>query len=301
MKHNIERHIEDYNNRLTKVFNFISIFGKYKVIGSSHLKTVRYNSDYDLESHLNIKTKNVNETAISIYKHFKKIFIDCKKDPNLFITDLKLGSDKQGEPLRWSYGDMMKGFKMVDGSKMKFEDALQMKSTIKLDIIYLLNGVFNEISDNYYIKIGAITNYQDINRETIIKSVEEDYKEQVKEGNYYKALKRQFVINNLTGEDSTTLIKYFNSDAGIINKTRSDLDMLLILLEQKFRPVNMEDVKNNLQIIKQNASYAPEIDVSKVIDKICLLKDKKKIYYGIAKMSMSLASLLNDDAKRFFK
>ena len=77
--------------------------------------------------------------------------------------------------------------------------------------------------------------------------------------------------------------------------------MLLILLEQKFRPVNMEDIKNNLQIIKQNASYAPEIDVSKVIDKICLLKDKKKIYNGIHQLSSKLASYLNDDAKRFFK
>ena len=163
-----------------------------------------------------------------------------------------------------------------------------------------MNGVFNEISDNYYIKIGATTNYQDINRKTIIKSVEEDYKEQVKEGNYYKALKRQFVIKKLTGEDSK-LLKYFNSDAGIINKTRSDLDMLLILLEQKFKKVNMEDVKNNLQIIKQNASYAPEIDISKVIDKICLLDDKKKIYNGISKLSSKLSSLLNDDAKRFFK
>ena len=123
----------------------------------------------------------------------------------------------------------------------------------------------------------------------------------MKEGNYYKALKRQFVIKNLTGEDSKKLLKYFNSDAGIINKTRSDLDMLLILLEQKFKKVNMEDVKNNLQIIKQNASYAPEIDVSKVIDKICLLDDKKKIYNGISKLSSKLSSLLNDDAKRFFK
>ena len=176
-----------------------------------------------------------------------------------------------------------------------------MKSTIKLDIVYLLNGVFNEISDNYYIKMGATTNYQDISSNTIIKTLSEDYKEQVKEGNYYKALKRQFVIKEMSGKKHSKLLKYFNSDAGIINKTRSDLDMLLILLEQKFKKVNMEDVKNNLQIIKQNASYAPEIDVSKVIDKICLLDDKKKIYNGISKLSSKLSSLLNDDAKRFFK
>ena len=122
----------------------------------------------------------------------------------------------------------------------------------------------------------------------------------MKEGNYYKALKRQFVIKNLTGEDSKNLLNYFNSDVGIINKTRSDLDMLLILLEQKFKKVNMEDVKNNLQIIKQNASYAPDIDVSKVIDKICLLKDKKKIYNGIQKMSKQLLKIVNDDAKKKF-
>ena len=110
MVSHVERELNDYNNKLSKVFNLISIFGKYRVIGSSQLKKIRYNSDFDLESHLDLKSKNIDDATNTIYKHFKKIFIDSKRNPDLFITDFKCGVDKNGEPLRWSYNNMMAGF-----------------------------------------------------------------------------------------------------------------------------------------------------------------------------------------------
>ena len=47
----VERNINDFNDNLTKIFNFMSINGKYRVIGSSNIKNILYNSDYDLETH----------------------------------------------------------------------------------------------------------------------------------------------------------------------------------------------------------------------------------------------------------
>jgi len=295
----IERNLIDFNNKLSSVFSMMSIFGTYKVIGSSRYKTIRYNSDFDLETHMNIKTRNVKNTIKSIYNHFKKIFIDCKRNPHLFITDFKCGVDKVGEPLRWTYKDIMKGYKVIDGYNVSFEDAIKMKSTIKLDIIYLLNGIFNEISDNYYIKIDDITNYSEITKDSILKSIHADYEQQIKDGQYYKALKRKFATDNINGKDTSQLLQYFNSDIGLLNKTKADLDMLLILLEQTFRKVKIEDIHNNLQIIKQSASYSSELNLSKAIENICKLQSHKKMYNSIKKIKERILNFINNHAEQY--
>ena len=43
-----ERKIEDFNKNISKIFNLMSINGKYTVIGSSSLRKIKYNSDFDL-------------------------------------------------------------------------------------------------------------------------------------------------------------------------------------------------------------------------------------------------------------
>ena len=75
----------DYNNKYRKVFNLLSINGKYNVIGSASNCGILYNSDLDLET----KTE---DTVDHIYKKFIKIFEDAKNDDNVFITDMKCGS-----------------------------------------------------------------------------------------------------------------------------------------------------------------------------------------------------------------
>jgi hypothetical protein len=262
--------INDFNNKLVNIINFISIEGKTNVIGSSNLKPIRYNSDYDLSTEikgeLNLKNK--------LYKRFLQVFKDSKKDKNIFIADFKCGETENGEPIRWDYNDMIKGFKIIDDVKYFFEDCLTHKSTIKIDVIYLLNNKFVEMSDNYYIKIGNKTNFDKITKESIIKSLEEDYKDLIQEGKYYKALKREFSMielqnnkNKLTNRQKE-LIDYFNSDLGILNKGKGDLELLLILLEiQKFRKVKLEDIRNNLQIIKQNISYSLDVHLSDKLNK----------------------------------
>ncbi len=42
---------------------------------------------------------------------------------------------------------------------ISFIEALKMKSTIKLDIGYLLNGIFTEITEVYFIKFATYQNY----------------------------------------------------------------------------------------------------------------------------------------------
>ena len=105
---------KDYNKDVLKVFDKLTINGKYTVIGSGNLKKIEYNSDYDLQEL--IKEKKGKTVLDKIYHLFKDKFKSCKKDDNYFITDFKCGLNTDGEPLRWDYNDMMK---MAETSRSK--------------------------------------------------------------------------------------------------------------------------------------------------------------------------------------
>lgn len=297
----VERNINDFNDNLTKIFNFMSINGKYRIIGSSNIKNILYNSDYDLETHF--KSKNSDNIPTKLYEHFKKTFSSAIKNKNVFITDFKCG-EYNGEPIRWNKETIKRGYQIINNEKFTFQDCLMMKSTIKLDVIYLLNGSFIECSDNYYIKIGNKTNFHPIDRESIIESINNDRKDQISEQNYYKALKREFSILsilNINKQKQQQLLNYFNSSIGILNKSKADLEILLLLLvDQHFRTVKISDIKNNLQIIKQASSYNIHINISKSIDNICNLKERYQIVNHINDLIIKLKKYINNDAKSKF-
>ena len=301
----IHQNITDFNNKLVKLINFISIEGKTTIIGSSNLKPIRYNSDYDLST----EVKGPLDIAQKIYLKFKEIFKLSKNNKNIFITDFKCGIDSYGEPLRWKYNDIMKGFQIVNGETYFFESCLFHKSTIKIDIIYLINNKFTELSDNYYIKIGNNTNFEDISKKSVKQSLKKDYDQLIIDGKYYKALKREFSMieidqpKNKLSNRQLKLIDYFNSDIGILNKGRADLDLLLILLEeQTFRKVSLKNIRENLQIIKQNISYALEPNFSNLLNKASKPSTSKKVVINIIKkISKNIENYVNEDTyKNFF-
>jgi len=281
----MNRNVNDYTKDLQYIFNTLSINKKYKVVGSANLKPILYNSDYDLIE--NDKGITPNE----MYQSFKNKFKIAKKDSNIYITDMKCG-EKKGEPLRWSYDDIMKG----ENKGIKFTDAIQMDVMCKLDIIAIIDNKITEFSNIY------IFNNPKKNDE--LKELEKDYFELIKEGNYFKALKRLFSIFSLKNQKSkiSKLLKYFNSDIGIINKCRSDLDILLLLLtEQTFRKVPLNIVKHNLQLIKYKLSSV-EISLSDKIDEICNMKNKNEIINAITLIRDYLYDYVNKNSfNKFFK
>jgi hypothetical protein len=126
----------------------------------------------------------------------------------------------------------------------------------------------------------------------MIEGIKADAKELVKEGNYYKALKRKFLL-----KPSQKLIDYFNSEVGILNKARADLDILLILNEQTFRKPKMTDLNGDLQIIKQDLSYT-NANLSEALDKATATNTKKK-FVLIQQIRDKLFEMVNQDAKKF--
>jgi hypothetical protein len=297
------RRIIDFNNKISDVFNLLTITGNYKVIGSSSLKSILYNSDYDLDELIkSSKSKNIYE---EIYKTFQQKFKEAEKDPNIFLVDFKCGVDINNEPVRWDKNDMKKGYKdLQDGSRLTFEDALKMKSVIKLDAIVLINCIFTEFSENYYLKIGNDANFEpsETNVENILTSIKGSFEDYMfNDINYLKALKRLFSYKILENETKNkkqleTLIEFFNSWVGLMSKNKSSLDILLLLLDNKFRKPKLEDIKKNLQIIKQSLSYITAINlsnVSKKIDYICSLSSVKTMKREIESLINFLFKIIN--------
>ena len=88
----------------------------------------------------------------------------------------------------------------------------------------------------------------------------------------------------------------FNSWVGLLNKNKTGLDIILLLLDNKFRKPKLEDIKNNLQIIKQSLSYITAINLSNVsqkIDYICSLSSVKSIKKEIESLINFLFRIIN--------
>jgi len=298
--------LNDYNKDVKQVFNMLTITGNYRVIGSASLKKIKYNSDYDLEEL--VKEQKGKTMLDKIFGMFKKKFIDCMNNKNFFITDFKCGLDTNGEPLRWSYKDMMKGYKILEnGRKMTFQECILIKTIMKMDLIALIDGIYTEFSENYLFKIGTDANYLDheLEPEHIEMGIKKSLDEYLYiQQNYWKSLKRLFSLSFRKKMIDKKMIKdfveFFNSDVGLINKCKNEFDILLIILEQKFRKPELKDIQYNIQIINKWAKEA-NIDIQKTTNTLLKLKKLPTLYKSIEKIRDQLFYLVNKNSYLFFK
>jgi hypothetical protein len=124
-------------------------------------------------------------------------------------------------------------------------------------------------------------------------------KKMIKEGNLMKALKRKYSILNLDNKDKAVrekLIDYFNSPIGLLNRCKSDLETLLIVIESpKF---DIDEIRNSLQLLKESISAFP---VENNLEEISKLKTKDKMKVPIYKMILRLKEFINKHALNMFK
>jgi len=288
----------DFNNKTKKIFNLMSINGKYRVIGSANNSDILYNSDFDLETHTDDKIDH-------IFQKFQQIFKEAKENDTVFITDFKCGA-YNNEPIRWAHDDVIKGYKTVAGHKIAFVDALQMKDMIKLDMVVFSDGAYIELSDNYYFKVDGKQLYEKITAKKINEDLRKSAKEYFSDGMFYKYLKRVYSLSVMSNNKKNiiALNGYFNSIVGLCWKCASDLEILELLLDCKFRKPNIADIHSSLQVIKQRLSSCREIEpksFSTVIDKICDIHDLKLVKNQIHKISSYLKKIVNINAERFIK
>jgi len=302
--------IEDFSKKIQEVFNLMTISRRYKVIGSGGMKHIKYNADYDLNEMFETNGLSSKEKMLdNITALFKKKFEDAEKDPNIYIVDFKCGMDEEGEPLRWDKDDIKKGYKEEpSGRKIKFQECILMKTTMKMDVIALIDGVFTEFSDNYLIKLGEHANFfpHDLTRDHLLTSILHSYDEYYyAQRNYMKALKRCFSYYLQDGEDKhlgklRVLMDFFNSTTGLLYKIKSEIDTILLLMENTFRPPPVKDLVENIRIIKERLE-STETSVSGV--KYLSLAEKsttaKKMADNLEKSKNILNDLVNKKALDF--
>jgi hypothetical protein len=295
----------DYNNEVRTIFNLLSVKGKYHVIGSGKLAEIHYKSDYDLEERISETNKDYTSVLLSL---FQKKYKKAEADENIFITDFKCG-EIDGKPVRWNKETIKTGKQVIKGKSFSFTDCVMMKSVMKMDIIALINGVFTEFSENYYIKIGTKTNYSQKKQSKTnqLYSIRFDVFDYFKAGDIFKSLKRLFAFFKLKGgnsKDMKKLIEFFNGQVGYLNKSKNALQVLLSVLENDFRKPQMSDVSKNLQIVKQDLAGVTEIDlkttISETIDLLSKTKKKSDLIEGIRLLDNYLTRKINESSETDF-
>lgn len=271
----------EFTDDKKELFNLVSISNKYRVEGSANINKIVNYGDIDL---LDI-AKN-KHTPEEILKHFIGVFEDIKKYDDVVITDFKCGKHK-GSALRWTYDDLKKG----SNKGVSFFDALKMESTIKLDVVANMDGRFLEITTVY--DFGH--NYKEISTEEFIEGLIEDYKTNIKEkNNYFKALKRVFLIMKVKNKKNKMLkklIDFFNQPIGLLYRLKSDLETTLLVIN-KF---SIDDVKNNLDFIKEQLS---SFDLKNHLINI-KKKNKNQLEKNITKQIEIVNEYLNKEVKAF--
>jgi hypothetical protein len=278
---------KQFNNKVTKIAKIMSLESKVNIVGSAKIKRSIYYSDYD--SFSTIKGKNEN----MIYNHFKSVFEIIKNSENTIISDFKMG-EFRGKALRWDY----EAIKRRENNGITFEQALKMKSMIKMDVVTLLNGRFIEITEVYNIYIDGSSN-ADYTKENVRKKLTDDMKKQIKDGNYMKGSKRRYSLLNLDNKNKPVrekLIDYFNSEIGLLNRCKSDLETMLTVVQSK--KFDIDEIRNSLQMLKEIISAYP---VENNIEQISLLKKKEKMKVPIYKQILRLKEYINRDAENMFR
>jgi hypothetical protein len=252
-----------------KIFKLLTISGKYKLKGTAGDADILYSSDYDLAEYWKGGVSGIQY----IEKVFKDKFRRAMAMPEVYITDFKCG-EINGKPIRWDKKSIKSGIVKQYSRKISFCKALEMKSVIKMDVIAMIDGIYREFSCNYKFNFGGITNYEteNVTKEELLG----DLKEYYSQGNSFKALRRLYSFVKINKREPSVvkaLQEYFNSPIGELNQCKNQTEILILMLEQKFRKARKIDLVKNLEWIK---TKIPEMgmkkELVKTISLICKLK-----------------------------
>lgn len=232
------------------------------IIGSASDKAFKYINDIDIEEYDQFEDKpHIYDILLN---KFRDKFHKASKNPNIFITDFKCGFHNK-KPVRWTKGQIKNGYQTIDGTEIQFVDCLKQKSTIKMDIVALINNIYTEFSDNYYFKIGNKEPNSNIVLESDVKeSLLEDVKDYIDENNHFKALKRFYSYNKITKNEKKLklLTEFFNSTIAHEYYLYNLLTNIIpLVISNKFRKPKWSDLQYNVEYVKKElAEIEPKFD-----------------------------------------
>lgn len=206
--------------------------------------------------------------------------------------------------LRWSFEELKKGFKSLNGKRKTFEDAIDDSILTKLDVMTWNEPLFNEFSNIYQFK----RNKKSLNFsfDDIQLSLRKDITLFYKLNKYFKCLKRLFILSELdtNQELQLKLTTLFNSDVGLCYKLNGHLNNIYELLEKGHKP-SFEKINISIQDLKMKLSNVWSFEYSdkvfETLDDISKLKNYESIKKGLKPIIDIFNKLVNEQAKIFIK
>ena len=126
------------------------------------------------------------------------------------------------------------------------------------------------------------------------------------EGKIYKALKRLFSIYKFKKDlgKCRELIKFFNSNIGMLNKIKNDLEIYVIVLE-KIPKIKITEIQFGLQNLKGQLANIYQFNISNDIihqfDKISKINSKTNLIKNINLVVEKLNIILQRIAKKWIE
>jgi hypothetical protein len=147
--------------------------------------------------------------------------------------------------VRWSAKDIKKGkVVLFNGEDFYFKDLFQSKSVIKLDIMFFDGERFEEFSNMFDI----VNNNRSMTTESedYLQSMKNDIKMFVKDGNYFKAVKRLYSVAKHEKE------------------TRTIANSLMIINGKPGELYRLRGLVANIQLVLEHHSSKPVLEKSKI-------------------------------------
>jgi predicted nucleotidyltransferase len=260
--------------KVQKTIHSFALSSKYRILGSNSIRGIIFPNDVDVEVKVAKTTR-----AEALAKHLQSKIKNIDKD-TIFL-EFKTGLC-DGIPMKWSKQEILNGSK-CDKS---LAEALTEDTIIKLDLIVKVGET--------YIDVGQVYKYKQDNQtnEDIEKDLEADIDE-YKKTNKLKALKRLYSVLSFepikNKKSLDELEDFFNSIVGYANKIKSDLEIIIRLLEHgktmkqlnpfiedievrlgniakiKVKLTNKEDIKRTITNLQRYINNKSEREVKKFI------------------------------------
>lgn len=203
------------------------------LLGSAGYSINQYPSDYDLFTNIN----KINDLDL-IYSNIISKLLYVLENDNIYFIELKI--------------------QLINGTKYKINSIKEIESIydlnltrkqidfIKLDFIIYENYKFIETSLIYSLN-KVITNDK-----KLIDNLNNDVKELMNEGNYYKACKRMYSIYLLEKNYTKMkkLLELFNSYYGYLYNQNANLEAILTINKLKLDKSIKTKMKYNLSLYK---------------------------------------------------
>jgi hypothetical protein len=286
-----EKKIENFETPLKTVIEKMSLHSEHRLLGSGSLEHITYVSDYDLQNKLR-STKGVADAIKTLVKNIDK-------GEHTWFIDLKAGEDPKTEKgLHWTYDEIMKEKK----GNVTLQQAIDEANTIfKLDVVLHIDGKFIAVTE-FYVK----PNDHKMSRQELAESVVNDMNEYIEEGNYFKAMKRLLSYLRLTKPNSKNidaLVAFFDSNAGLANSIKNDLEVMCELLDSKQRHKNvpMHLISETIQTLKQQLNSVFLIKIPESMFKEFDTVSKKPSAKKIQKIVDELKEEVNKYTYEFLK